>query len=475
MSTLAIHSEWWYTDSGDLLSATDGGDYNHEGHVMEAIIGEFCEVMGIDNQYATDATWFRTDVGDQVDWDAVPEGYDPIDEAGKLMDHPPEMVREMRAFLGGSQKDARAFAIKWWGWIRLAGPNAEAPNLAPAMLKRVYEAFATVYFEEESEEAPEDAEVTVSLLNGTRHYVTLGALSMGTLEGAEDADLAHLSRVSTEQVKQMDRDAQPAFYRGKLGDSVIRTIRRLLVESSEFDEWVGVDLDGTLAHYEEFEGPTIIGKPIPKMIECVQGWLRDGYGPDKIKLIKVFTARVHGDDAEEVSAAIHQWCKRHIGQELPVTNEKNPGMIALIDDKVELLQVKSNTGELVEQLLSESRELTGKVDHLGSNRGYAISLDGSLYQTGNHEAWVAANGLHTVQEFQDGLFGVRREIMRRHGLARVAVNGDVYIDPPFQPKHLSHLIDYVIERGKGICIREGEKGQVIWAPDGDTGDVIWQA
>jgi len=34
--------------------------------------------------------------------------------------------------------------------------------------------------------------------------------------------------------------------------------------------WIGVDLDGTLAHYDGWKGPTHIGAPIHKMVQRVR-------------------------------------------------------------------------------------------------------------------------------------------------------------------------------------------------------------
>ena len=39
--------------------------------------------------------------------------------------------------------------------------------------------------------------------------------------------------------------------------------------------WIGVDLDGTLAHYEGWQGETHIGAPISAMVERVKRWLGD--------------------------------------------------------------------------------------------------------------------------------------------------------------------------------------------------------
>jgi len=107
--------------------------------------------------------------------------------------------------------------------------------------------------------------------------------------------------------------------------------------------WIGVDLDGTLAHYEGFKGAAIIGAPIAPMVDRVKRWLAAG------KTVKIFTARMHGHGmpligggVEDVLTPIENWCREHIGQVLPITNVKDFGMIELWDDRV--VQVESNTG-----------------------------------------------------------------------------------------------------------------------------------
>ena len=97
--------------------------------------------------------------------------------------------------------------------------------------------------------------------------------------------------------------------------------------------WIGVDLDGTLAHYTTWEG-TKIGAPIPLMVERVKGWLAKGL------VVKVLTAR---DESEHLN--ISAWCYNNIGTCLQVTNSKDRYMIALWDDRA--VQVKKNTGEVV--------------------------------------------------------------------------------------------------------------------------------
>jgi hypothetical protein len=103
--------------------------------------------------------------------------------------------------------------------------------------------------------------------------------------------------------------------------------------------WIGVDLDGTLAHYEGWKGVTEIGAPIPAMVKRVRDWLDDGTE------VRVFTARVstgRGQDPITARAKIEEWCKTHIGVALPVTNIKDFNMVQLWDDRA--VQVVPNTG-----------------------------------------------------------------------------------------------------------------------------------
>lgn len=118
--------------------------------------------------------------------------------------------------------------------------------------------------------------------------------------------------------------------------------------------WIGVDLDGTLAHYDKWRGIEHIGEPIEPMVERVKHWLADGID------VRIFTARVDGgavalsmgDQNGEahrnivaVKRHIEAWCERHLGKVLPITNVKDYGMIELWDDRC--VQVVTNTGQPV--------------------------------------------------------------------------------------------------------------------------------
>lgn len=103
-------------------------------------------------------------------------------------------------------------------------------------------------------------------------------------------------------------------------------------------EWIGVDLDGTLAHYDEFRGASHIGAPVPLMLKRVVKWLQEG------RDVRIFTARVHpaNSDANVARAAIEAWCRTNLGRTLPITSAKDKRMIELWDDRC--VQVELNTG-----------------------------------------------------------------------------------------------------------------------------------
>jgi len=91
------------------------------------------------------------------------------------------------------------------------------------------------------------------------------------------------------------------------------------------DEWIGVDLDGTLAEYNDWIGIEHIGKPVPLMVERVKEWILEG------KKVKIFTARV--TQGPEAIRYIHKWLAAQGLPELEVTNVKDFGMVELWDDR----------------------------------------------------------------------------------------------------------------------------------------------
>ena len=138
-------------------------------------------------------------------------------------------------------------------------------------------------------------------------------------------------------------------------------------------EWIGVDLDGTLATYTEWTKWCIFGEPIMPMVERIRKWLDEG------KCVKIFTARVpifkghdkwiqnircyksnelysHADMIRE----IQNWCEKYVrqGWRPHVTCSKDMNMIELWDDRA--VGVVTNTGmTLADAALEEERALDG--------------------------------------------------------------------------------------------------------------------
>ena len=67
------------------------------------------------------------------------------------------------------------------------------------------------------------------------------------------------------------------------------------------------------------------------MVRLVRKYIHDGYD------VRLFTAR-------KPHPALRRWMQEHLGKVLPITNTKDPGLIAFYDDKA--INVKHNTGEL---------------------------------------------------------------------------------------------------------------------------------
>ena len=100
--------------------------------------------------------------------------------------------------------------------------------------------------------------------------------------------------------------------------------------------WIGVDLDGTLAYYDDNSSIEEIGTPIPDMLALVNKMINNGIR------VKIFTARA--TDPEQLPI-IRKWLKTNNLPELEITNIKDYYMIKLYDDRC--VQVEKNTGRLI--------------------------------------------------------------------------------------------------------------------------------
>jgi len=122
----------------------------------------------------------------------------------------------------------------------------------------------------------------------------------------------------------------------------------LLNKKRDHDDrpWIGVDFDGTIVEDTGWKGSRHIGKPIPKMMNRVRDWLREG------KRVKIFKARANpmidteGERYIDRMFYLRKWLFDNFGQEIEITYEKDLYMIELWDDRC--VQVVLNTGERVD-------------------------------------------------------------------------------------------------------------------------------
>lgn len=124
------------------------------------------------------------------------------------------------------------------------------------------------------------------------------------------------------------------------------------MSSVEQRGWIGVDLDGTLAVYDGWQGTLHIGEPVPAMLARVKEWLAEG------REVRIFTARVErvnqsDEEAYQAQAAVEDWLQKHLGRTLPVTCIKDFSMVELWDDRA--VQVEKNTGRVRADIWTSSR------------------------------------------------------------------------------------------------------------------------
>lgn len=117
--------------------------------------------------------------------------------------------------------------------------------------------------------------------------------------------------------------------------------------SNDNKGWTGVDLDGTLAHYDKWRGIEHIGAPVPLMVARVKEWLEAG------RDVRIFTARVgsscDGRPLTDTVRVIQDWCQEHLGKILRITCSKDLNMVELWDDRC--VQVIPNAGERADGVL----------------------------------------------------------------------------------------------------------------------------
>lgn len=142
-------------------------------------------------------------------------------------------------------------------------------------------------------------------------------------------------------------------------------------DSQTADYWVGIELDGTLSKLIDADSNYYlnIGDPYPHMVELVKNLLE---GDVKVK---IFTPRVAYNNSARVLAekTVKKWAKKHIGQVLEVTAEKDGLCVSLISGTTK--QAVPEDGVLLEELffksvedLQKARKALTQIDIMTSGR-----------------------------------------------------------------------------------------------------------
>lgn len=145
-------------------------------------------------------------------------------------------------------------------------------------------------------------------------------------------------------------------------------------EISNGEAWVGVDFDGTLAHYDTWMQWNKFGAPLAPMVERVRRYRAEGtrvkiltarvsvWNPRLCK-VKSHKCRTTGEyfSHDDMVLAIQGWYREHVLDEMvPVTCVKDYNMIRLYDDRA--VQMVPNTGRtLAEEHEAERTAARGVV------------------------------------------------------------------------------------------------------------------
>jgi hypothetical protein len=253
MEPLYIKGEYWFDESGDPMYADgDIGDMNHEAYVQDRCAGEVLGYFDIysDMQPADLDNHIDEIIGiiieklgivndDEKREEIENDPYDALINYLKTqttMNGPIDDIVHLARGRGG---DGREFAIKEWGWSRVHQNNIEVKELTPAQLKIVASGINRaldqegVYDEEDWLRASQ-SEYNISTYTGKRFEIKLEDMEKGNVQGLERADIEQSTSAATQQVRQMDVEQTPSFYKGQLGDSYIPSFAKYFTESKKY-------------------------------------------------------------------------------------------------------------------------------------------------------------------------------------------------------------------------------------------------
>jgi len=253
MEPLYIKGEYWFDESGTPMYADgDVGDMNHEMYVQDRCAGD---VLGYFNIYSDDQPAANLDnhineivqilikkLGIVDDEEKIEEiendPYDALIDYLKTKTTMSGPIDEIVHIARGGGADGREFAIKEWGWSRVHQNHIEVKELTPKQLKIVASGINSalgeegVYTDEDWLRASQ-SEYNISTYTGKRYEIKLEDMEKGNVQGLERADIEQPITAATQQVRQMDVEQTPSFYKGQLGDSYIPSFSQYFTESKK--------------------------------------------------------------------------------------------------------------------------------------------------------------------------------------------------------------------------------------------------
>jgi hypothetical protein len=215
----SIRGEYWISKDGSIEFADgDIGDMNHEGLVIQRVLGEIGNAL---HMYNDDPSWEM--IVDYVEKEYNSEGESELseEEIEKLIEEEissmfanPKAAIEV-ARLGG---DAREFAMEYYGdkWCR--GNNVTSWNLAPEDIAAISEGVSEIVYQETDEDPSLYlVELTIRDRTGKSYFTTLDQLEKGSLQ--REPETYSNPGAATNQMKKLDVDSMHQVYKNKpLGD-----------------------------------------------------------------------------------------------------------------------------------------------------------------------------------------------------------------------------------------------------------------
>lgn len=149
MKFAAVQGEWWIVDGNAEYADGDIGDYNHEARAIEMAQMIVRDEMLKDPVLSEAAVIIFGEAGDYDSWDPIAtrtyllDWSDGAMSEGKLTEDEADDIYvtianrtgvdklTLDVAMGGNMTDAREFAMKTWGWKRLAGKEVEMWKMTP--------------------------------------------------------------------------------------------------------------------------------------------------------------------------------------------------------------------------------------------------------------------------------------------------------------------------------------------------------